>query len=621
MRTSVQRGGFGLVGVLLLVVGLAVLSARLGGPVSWHITSGGSMAPGISPGTLVVVARQPDYQVGDVVAYPSAELRGQVVLHRVVDRDGERLVLQGDANSWLDPDRPLPDEALGARVVQVAGVGPLLGWLGRPGPMGAGVAMMALPFLGKERRRRRRSGPEGGYPLRALPSSGPTWTDDDEDGPQPASPAASAFRLPASGPSWDPDLDLDQADLDQADLDQAARPTPAADPANDPRPRTSPAAPTAAAVIRLRGLRVPTQVETGLLVAVAACGVLAAASTGGPLLRSSTVSSSAEHVVTWSYGAEVAPGLVYDDGVVETGETLYNRLVPIVEVTAELDVALPDGAQVTGTWRLDVVIEDESGWRRTTTTGSPAEVTSAASRLQADVRVADLLGLANQASAESGVESNGRQISVIAVLDLDVTANGGRVEAQAAPELMFLADDDKLRVAPDTALEQRGPVTLPAADAAPSVRLAGVGVPVGTARLGAGIVAGLALVALGLLRLARRDEDEDARITRTAGHLLVPMEDLQEPERTVDVRSFDALAVIAASYDRMVLYGDHEGLRVYLVLDDGVAYRYYSAEAAARLDTARQAAEPAPAEGGSTEGAPRADVPAQRTPDGDRAPR
>lgn len=41
------------------------------------------------------------YDVGDVVAYRNLQL-DTVVLHRIVAREGERYVLQGDSNTWLD---------------------------------------------------------------------------------------------------------------------------------------------------------------------------------------------------------------------------------------------------------------------------------------------------------------------------------------------------------------------------------------------------------------------------------------------------------------------------------------------------------------------------------------
>jgi signal peptidase I len=510
MRRSVRRGGFGLVAVLLLLAGLAVLSARTGGPISWHITTGGSMQPAIQPGTLVVVARHASYDIGDLVAYPSREL-GQVVLHRVVGIEDGRLLLQGDQNSWVDPERPLPAEALGSRLFQLPGVGGLLGWLGRPGPMGAAVALIALPFLGVQRRH-----PigRGGSRVGGLPVAGQPWT---------------LPRLP----------------------------------------------------------RVPANAETAVAWVAGLLAVLAAAATVGPLVHADAAGRAGAHVVAWSYGAQVAPGVVYPDGLVQTGDTLYTRLVPAAQIAAQLTIDVEEGTSLAGTWALDVAIEDDSGWRRTTHTGSPVAVDGPVERLTVPLPVSELLALSRRAAEERGVESTGRRISVQARLELTLESSGTVVAAQATPALVFAADDDKLRLVPDSALEHRAAIALPDRVTAQTVQLAGTSLPATPVRIAAGSGALLALLVLALVRIGRATETEDERISRTAGHLLVPMHDLDEPASTVDVTSFDALTALAAHYERKVLFGDHDGLRVYLVLDDGVAYRYYSRPAVASIEAAK----------------------------------
>lgn len=571
MRGSVRHGGLGLAGIVLVLAGLAVLSARTDGPISWHITSGSSMRPSIEPGTLVVVARQPSYAAGDVVAYRSAELRGQVVLHRVVGIEDSRLLLQGDSNSWVDAERPLPSEALGSPVLQLGGVGGVLGWLRQPAALGMAAALLALPFVGAGRRSRRGRRDAVSARVRGLRRSGPGRVPD-----EPTDRAAPRWQLPAAGPTWTPDDVADDLLADPAPLGAVAAP-----PAEDVVGRW---AAVQAAGARLHGVRAPAAVETGVAATAALCLLLAAVATVGPLVRTETTERSAEHLLSWSYGERVAPGIVYADGLVETGDTLYTRLVSTVDVTAQLDVEAPADARVSGTWRLDVSVEDDNGWRRTAVAGTPAPVTGRSQRLSVDVPVAELLDLSRRAAEESGVEAGRRLISVQASVDLLVESDGAVHEARLTPMLAFLADDSKVRLVDGSLVEQRGAVALTSPWRTRTVHLAGLAVPAGPLRIAGLAGAVLALAGLGVLRAARRSEKEDERITRTAGHLLVPMDDLHEPALTVDVSSFEALAAIAASYDRRVLFGDHDGLRVYLVLDDGVAYRYYSTAAAAQLE-------------------------------------
>jgi signal peptidase I len=556
MRSG-QRAALAVAGLCLALAGLGALSGRTGGPISWVITAGTSMTPEITPGTLVVVQRQPAYEVGDVVAYRSRQL-GQTVLHRVIEAEGSRLVLKGDANTWIDPETPAAEDILGERALQVPGAGRLLQLLQNPAALGAGAAMVAVPFVGgggTSRRRRR-------LPRRAAPRSG-------DDRPAPS----DTYRLPTSGPTWTPD------------------PEPEPEPVRPRRDELAAAAARDDGFLTLPGpLRVPPAVETAVAVSAAGFLLLGALATIGPFVEQTSPDRRAEHAVIWSYGADVVPGVVYPDGVARTGDTLYTRLVDNADVAAELRLTVPEEVQVEGTWRLAVTVDDDSGWKQQTYLGRPSPVSGPAQSLSVRVPTAELLALARRASQESGVESAARRLTVQALLDLTVEAGGEQRPVAAAPTLVFNADDRQIRLADPTQLNARGEVILPA-EARPTVlRLLGVTLPAPQARLIALAGALLSLLVVALLRGARRHDDEDARISRAAGELLVPVSDLDEPDRTVDVSSFEALAAIAARYERMVLFGDHDGLRVYLVLDDGVAYRYYSAQAAAVLEAAVPAA-------------------------------
>jgi signal peptidase I len=564
MRTG-QRAVLAIVGLCLALASLGALSGRTGGPITWVITAGTSMQPEINPGTLVVVQRKPSYEVGDVVAYRSSQL-GQTVLHRVVEVDGSALVLKGDANSWLDPVSPDPADVLGERTLQIPGAGQVLKLFQNPLALGVLAAVAAgalLPRSGSTSRRRR------------LPSVRSSRSPRERT-PKVA-PGSAAFVLPTSGPTWTPEPE----------------PEPASE---QPRPRQSVlVAAGDDGFLTLPGpLRVSPAVETAVAAAAGFFLLLGALATAGPFVERTDAGRSAEHAVSWSYGASVVPGVVYPDGEVLTGDTLYTRLVDDADVAAELRLTVPRGVQVEGSWRLAVIVDDESGWKQQTYLGRPTPVSGPAQSLSVRVPTADLLDLARRASQESGVESSARRLTVQALLDLTAEADGVRQPVAAAPALVFNADDRQIRLADPTQLEQRGEVALPPAAQPTVLSLLGVTVPAPQARLVALAGGLLSLLVLALLRGARRSDDEDARISRVAGELLIPVTDLDEPDRTVDLPSFEALAAIAARYERMVLFGDHDGLRVYLVLDDGVAYRYYSAAAAAALEASAPAPAPHP---------------------------
>lgn len=146
-----------------LVAGLALawwaaLGPRaLGGPADYVVTSGTSMLPSHRADGLVITRERDRYEVGDIVAYRDPEL-GAVVLHRIVDQQGDRFVLQGDNNDFLDRHRPTAGEIIGREWVHVPSVGRYLRALRDPrvfAAVVAGITLLSLRIPANTRRRRR----------------------------------------------------------------------------------------------------------------------------------------------------------------------------------------------------------------------------------------------------------------------------------------------------------------------------------------------------------------------------------------------------------------------------------------------------------------------------------
>lgn len=144
--------GSGLLATALLLVSFAAVWT---GAVTVVATTGASMEPGMRHGDLVVVRPASTYQVGDVAAYRS-HLLGSVVLHRIVDRDGENFVLQGDNNDFLDADRPTSNDMVGRPWFRIPAAGAVLTWVRQPVNAGALMAgAVVLVGAGTTRRARR----------------------------------------------------------------------------------------------------------------------------------------------------------------------------------------------------------------------------------------------------------------------------------------------------------------------------------------------------------------------------------------------------------------------------------------------------------------------------------
>lgn len=88
----------------------------------------GSMEPTIHVNDMVIVHKQPDYRIGDIVMYSDGRA---TVTHRIVAINPKGYVTRGDANNT--PDSPIPLEQIIGRVVLVIPqIGILLGFLKSP---------------------------------------------------------------------------------------------------------------------------------------------------------------------------------------------------------------------------------------------------------------------------------------------------------------------------------------------------------------------------------------------------------------------------------------------------------------------------------------------------------
>jgi signal peptidase I len=168
-RWGLKRFAATAVFVAVAAAGWLLFAPRqLGGSVGYVTTVGSSMQPHFDAGDLVLIRAGGEYQVGDVVAYRS-ETVDTTVLHRIVGQEDGRLVLQGDNNSFLDPDRPIPSEVLGAEWVHIPGAGRALSWVSHPlrGALLAGGAFLAAGTAtraSRHRNRTRRRGSTGAGP-------------------------------------------------------------------------------------------------------------------------------------------------------------------------------------------------------------------------------------------------------------------------------------------------------------------------------------------------------------------------------------------------------------------------------------------------------------------------
>ncbi len=159
-----------------LAAALAVVSflpAQIGGHTTYLRIHGISMLPTFKADDIVLVHTADRYVPGDVVAYHNPDLG--IVIHRILERDGDRFILRGDNNDFNDNYHPLPADVIGKRWFYIPGAGHLADKLKPPvGPSligGLAFGSVMLPAAGKRRgqaARARASGGSGGGSIGPL---------------------------------------------------------------------------------------------------------------------------------------------------------------------------------------------------------------------------------------------------------------------------------------------------------------------------------------------------------------------------------------------------------------------------------------------------------------------
>lgn len=101
----------------------------------------GSMESRLSVDDLVIIKATDDYTVNDIVLYQEGE---SLVIHRIIEIDGDTVITKGDANNVAD--EPISKSQIkGVLVYDIAGLGAAVSVLKQP--LSVGIILAAALFL------------------------------------------------------------------------------------------------------------------------------------------------------------------------------------------------------------------------------------------------------------------------------------------------------------------------------------------------------------------------------------------------------------------------------------------------------------------------------------------
>jgi len=557
--------------------------------MSYVTVEGTSMQPDLNTGDLVVVRRQAQYAAGDVVAYRSG-LGGALVLHRIVDTDGDRFVVKGDNNDFIDRDRPEPSDIVGRQIMAVPGVASMVTAVGQPaaivGLLAASGGLLVLGTLGGGRRRRKRS---RRHDLAVNhQESSMTRSEDQPLPPPPMTP------------------------LMNTDIEESAASDLPGDGWTGPRVIGPPAV---------------WVVVTVIAVVVAFVVWMAPTTTTDTELRPYVVG------LTFDYQTELPPNPVYGDGPLRTGDTVFAAVLDIIEMRVASDIVSADVLAGSSLLELSVEVSSSAGWKRELAASAPPASAGSTSADSIVVDFAQARAVADEVASVTGTRGSVTVLVRAAFTASDVAfstgespdmVSGGQpdgasraVETGGGPMIVvyrFALDESAATPsAPeriDTQLVEDGSELAPSGGSAAvtedgerpdgslsrtlvsrrvavevtrpaQLNLGFVEVDVAVARwlaTGLAIIAGaLAVVGLVAYSTARR-LGEAAWIAARHRSRLVPVRHLPDgrDRDAIDVGSFDALRAMSATADQLIMVeANNHGVNYY-VLDGPVTYRYHT---------------------------------------------
>jgi len=83
---------------------------------SLRMVTSGSMRPTIKTGAVVMVKPALSYKVRDIITFQNGSGEKDVVTHRIINRQGDEFITQGDANNVADMN-PVKKEAILGKVI------------------------------------------------------------------------------------------------------------------------------------------------------------------------------------------------------------------------------------------------------------------------------------------------------------------------------------------------------------------------------------------------------------------------------------------------------------------------------------------------------------------------
>ena len=531
---------------LMIAIWIAFAPLQAGGRATYVIVAGQSMEPNFSFGDLVIVHEDSNYQVGEVVAYQNADI-DRYVIHRIIDENNGRFILQGDNNSWIDKYKPTRQEVLGKLWVHLPRIGTYIQKLRKPIYMAffaglIGSIAAASLFASKQREKKLMEENSKRMELNIR-----KWL-------VTLSSNTSLKKLKEKFTrKRSQELSIIPADQNPQLPSRQHR-------------NTIESIFFALAIIAFLSLVV---------------GILSFTRPATQLVSDDV---NYRHLGFFSYPAD-APAGVYDTPAIRSGEPIFPKLTCSINITFNYTLAAAPLENISGNYQMTAVLtHPQSGWRRTIPLLEPTPFIGNVFDTQAELNLCEIVRLIDSVEELTSARPGSYLLSINPQVHVTGLVANRAIDSFFEPTLVFSYDRtqfylvnqsenaDLLNPSEANILheEKRVPNTL---------SLFGAELKVPTLRSIAVIglvlsLSGLAIMWLQLENISRTDHETFVRLKYDP--LVIDVEEggLRSNVHSIDVNSIDNLAKLAEKHNTMILHESRGNFENYFVHTEGLSYVY-----------------------------------------------
>ena len=510
---------------MMIVFWLALAPAQLGGMASYIVVIGKSMEPKFHRGDLVIVHKEPRYQIGDVIVYRNSQLKS-FVFHRIISQQMGRYTLRGDNNSWVDTYEPSVKEVIGKLWLHIPGGGTVIQAIRTPftmaliaGALGAFLAANLFMKTAKDKK-----------PMNDKTI--PDWFT--SIGQKTRYWFTETRGLTASEP-----VTFSPGEVFEALF----------------------------FVLGLIGL---SSLILGLI------------AFSRPASRTAQTEISYQHLGVFSYSASTSQG-VYDADAITSGDPIFTKLACAVNINFQYTLVAAQTEDIAGTYQLTAMImEESSGWQRILPLQEKTSFTGDAFGTNARLDLCKIQSLAQSMEQETDFHPGVYTLVITPHIQLDGNLSGQTLQSAFNPMLKFRYDRRQFFLIRNDA--EGNPLAFTETGVlheeykeANTLLLLGREISIRALRwmvvYGLIIsVGGLAFLGLRVRNLARIDPQKFFRIKYASTMINVQDLDPLTTSRIIDVDSMDALAKLAERFNGVILHQEQGDLHTYCVHVGNTSY-------------------------------------------------